>query len=80
MQTSNFIYKTNVRFEEEFVRVDVKEPSTSTFKAKVSIIHQKIHWLLTSDKGIFEYLNNFHCVPAYLYLSVIMVFRVYPET
>jgi len=51
-------------------------------KAKVRIIHQQIHWLLISDKGIFEYVKNFHCVPAYLYLSktVIMVFRVYPET
>ena len=50
-------------------------------KAKARIVHQQVYWLLISDKGIFEYLKNFHCVSAYLYLSktVIMVFRVYPE-
>ena len=51
-------------------------------KAKVRIVHQQIHWLLISDKGIFEYVKNFRFVPAYRYFSktVIMVFRAYPET
>ena len=50
-------------------------------KAKVRIVHQQIHWLLISDKGIFEYVKNFRFVPAYRYFSktVIMVFRAYPE-